>query len=78
MLGEFVFLYVMFNEFFCSVYLGYEIGVYVLGRMGRKYGRIVVYYILLVYGFGMKVFRKNVLNSEVGIVLNFMLCYFVI
>lgn len=60
--GEWVYFYVIFNEFFCLVYLGYEIGVYVFGKIGREYGRIVVYYILLVYGLGMKMLKKNVLN----------------
>lgn len=27
--------YVILNELFCSVYLGYEIGVYVLGKVGK-------------------------------------------
>ena len=74
-LGESVFSYATFNEPFCSAYLGYEIGVHAPGRTGRKYGRTAAHHILLAHGLGMKVLRKNVPNSEAGIVLNFTPCY---
>ena len=74
-LGESVYSYATFNEPFCSAYLGYEIGVHAPGRTGRKYGRTAAHHILLAHGLGMQVLRKNVPNSEAGIVLNFTPCY---
>jgi len=74
-LGERVFSYATFNEPFCSAYLGYEIGVHAPGRVGRANGRTAAHHILLAHGLGMRVLRKNVPNSEAGIVLNFTPCY---
>ena len=74
-LGEDVYSYATFNEPFCSAYLGYEIGVHAPGKTGRKYGRTAAHHILLAHGLGMQVLRKNVPNSEAGIVLNFTPCY---
>lgn len=66
------------NEFFCSFYLGYEIGVYVFGIKGWEFGCKVVYYLLFVYGLVMKVLNKNSLELFNGIVFNFIFCYFVL
>lgn len=74
-LGERVFSYATFNEPFCSAYLGYEIGVHAPGKTGMHNGRTAAHHILLAHGLAMKVLRKNVPNSEAGIVLNFTPCY---
>ncbi len=74
-LGETVYSYATFNEPFCSAYLGYEIGVHAPGKQGRSNGRTAAHHILLAHGLGMKVLRKNVPNSQAGIVLNFTPCY---
>lgn len=76
--GNKVSVYIMFNEFYCSVFFGYEIGVYVLGKIGKQYGKKVVYYFLFVYGLVMQEFNEVCLYILSGLVFNFIIYYLVI
>lgn len=69
--GDKVYSYATLNEPFCSAYLGYEVGVHAPGKVGKEYGKKAVHHLLLAHGLGMKVLRKNVPDTESGIVLNF-------
>lgn len=62
-MGEKVYFYVILNELFCLVYLGYEVGIYVFGKIGMVNGWKVVYYLLFVYGLVLKVFNWVCLKS---------------
>lgn len=68
--------WIIFNEFYCIVFLGYWYGIYVLGIKDFKVVMDVVYNIMFFYFKVVKVVKENNIDVEVGIILNLILVYF--